>query len=205
MLEMPIFNELANIRSPLGSAAARKVALSQSVSLQRARPSTVAVCLSVALLAVSLSAHRGRASDDVFEPLRLYSGIWLVRPANRSPAETPERLQDLCLQVGSYFTCQQTKNGKLGALLIFVAAGEPNHYHTQAVLPDGQATGRGELKIEGNRWTYSSKEQTDGKTVYYRTLNQFTGKDRIHYEQAQSFDDEHWSISSSGDEVRTEE
>ena len=205
MLEMPTFSELANILSPLGSAAAPKLALSQCVPSQRAMRSKVAVCLSIAILAVSLSAHRGMASDDVFEPLRLYSGIWLVRPANRSSAESPDRLQDLCLQVGSYFTCQQTKNGKLGALLIFVAAGEPDHYHTQAVLPEGQATGRGDLKIEGNRWIYSSKEQTDGKTVYYRTINQFTGKDRIHYEQAQSFDGEHWSISSSGDEVRTAE
>lgn len=69
---------------------------------------------------------------------------------------------------------------------MFVPATAPGNYYTQAVLPEGWATGRGELRIDGDHWTYSSKTEQDGKTVYHRTTNVFSGKNRIHFEQAES-------------------
>ena len=64
-------------------------------------------------------------------------------------------------------------------------------------------TGRGELRIDGDHWTYSSKTEQDGKTVYHRTTNVFSGKNRIHFEQAESTDGQSWSVTGSGEEVRT--
>lgn len=157
------------------------------------------------LLSISISMNPCASADDPYAPLNLYNGIWQVRPTNRPTTDPPDQLEDVCRQIGAYFACQQTKNGKLGALLIFVPTDKSGHYYTQAVLPEGLATGRGELEIEGNRWVYSNKAQSDSKTVYYRTTNVFTGKDRIHYEQAQSPDGEHWTVSGSGDEIRVAE
>src|SRR5579883_1760776 len=78
------------------------------------------------------------------------------------------------------------------------------HYYTQAVTMEGLATGRGDLLIEGDRWTYSSKSKQDGKDVFHRTTNRFSGTNRIHFEQAESPDGEHWVVKMSGDEQRVE-
>jgi len=103
---------------------------------------------------------------------------------------------------GRFFACQQTINGKPGALIIFVPSGQPGHYYTQAVLQEGFATGRGELQIEGERWTYSSKSDQNGRTLYHRTINVFSGKNRIHFEQSESSDGQNWTTTASGDNVR---
>jgi hypothetical protein len=138
------------------------------------------------------------ATDAAYAPLMLYNGAWQVTQKDRPP----DTLVDECARIGKYYACQQTVNGKLGALVVFIPAETPGHYFTQAVLPQGWATGRGELQIEGDHWTYLSKSQEDGKTTWYRTTNVFTGKDQIHFEQAESPDNEHWTTKSSGDEVR---
>ena len=63
--------------------------------------------------------------------------------------------------------------------------------------------GRGELKIEGNRWTYSGKSEKDGKVTYHRTINTFTGTDKIHSESSDSPDGEHWTVTHTGDLLRS--
>jgi hypothetical protein len=93
-------------------------------------------------------------------------------------------------------------NGKVGALVVFVPTGAPGQYYTQNVLPAGQATGRGDLTIEGGHWTYLGHDDENGKTTWYRTTNEFTGNDRIHFESATSTDDKTWTVTMSGDEVR---
>ncbi len=62
--------------------------------------------------------------------------------------------------------------------------------------------GRGDLEIDGEHWTYSSKDVENGKTIFYRTTNLFHGPDRIHFELAQSTDGKQWTVTSKGDEVR---
>jgi hypothetical protein len=142
-------------------------------------------------------------SDDAqYAPLWLYQGNWIVTPKNAVAGAKPDRLENQCGKIGRYFACQQTVNGKVGSLIIFIPAEKSGHYYTQAVLPEGWATGRGELQIEGDHWTYLGKDESNGKTTYYRTTNEFTGKDRIHYEQAESPDGQHWTAKNSGDEKR---
>ena len=106
--------------------------------------------------------------------------------------------------VGKYFACQQTVNGQTGALLIFIPkANNTGHYYTQNVNLQGRASGVGDLEISGDRWVYSSRwDQGGGKSTYYRTTNVFSGKNRIHYEQAESSNGRDWKVTNSGDEVR---
>jgi hypothetical protein len=140
--------------------------------------------------------------DPAYEPLWLYKGAWKGTRKAGNAAPVTNTIKNDCALAGRFFVCQQTVDGKPGALLIFVPAGSPGSYYTQAVLQEGFATGRGELRIEGNRWTYSSKAERNGKTTYHRTTNVFTGKDRIHSEQLESNDSEHWTITATGDLVR---
>ncbi len=140
------------------------------------------------------------AADDPYASLRLYDGSWEVR--NGSNSAKPDRLTDHCTLVGTYFVCQQSVNGKVGALLVFVPTATPGHFYTDNVLPDGRSTGRGDLTIDGDRWTYNSKGEREGKTTWYRTVNVFTGSDRIHSEGSESADGEHWTVKRSNDLVR---
>lgn len=150
---------------------------------------------------VSLSAQTP-PRDPEYAPLGLYQGDWVLTPKSSTPDAKPDRIHNDCGRIGKFFACQQTVNGKIGSLIIFIPADKPGHYYTQSVAVEGRAGGRGDLEIDGDHWTYLGKDESNGKTTYYRTTNQFTGKDRIHYEQSESSDGEHWTVKGSGDERR---
>jgi hypothetical protein len=154
------------------------------------------------ILALAAVAASRAADDSVYASLWLYQGNWIASPKDLALGASPDQLTDDCALVGKYFTCQQTVNGKIGALLVFVPAETPGHYYTNAILPQGFAGGRGELEISGERWTYSSKSVDGDKTTYHRTLNIFAGRDHIHYELGESADGINWTVTGSGDEVR---
>jgi hypothetical protein len=154
------------------------------------------------LLVLAASFPLFSADDPVYAPLWLYQGSWVVTPKNLAPGAPPDQLTNDCSLTGKYFACQQTVNGKIAALVVFIPADTPGHYFTNALLPQGNAGGRGELEISGDNWTYSGKSEEGGKTSYHRTRNTFTGKDRIHFEVGESVDGVNWTVTLSGDEVR---
>ena len=149
-------------------------------------------------LLLSVSAQSS-ANSGVYEPLWLYNGTWKISKHNQKPDE----LLNQCALIGRYFACQQTVNGTPSELLIFVPAKDSGHYYTQSIRPDGRAGGRGDLQIEGDKWTYSSTWDEGGKSTFYRTLNTFAGKSHIHYEQQESSDKKDWKTTDSGDESLT--
>ena len=154
--------------------------------------------LAIGLLVISSLPLLASETESAYAPLWLYKGTWEVKPAGGKV----DKLLNECNLIGKYFGCQQTVNGRLSALVIFIPADKSGHYFTQAVLPEGWAVGRGELEIDGDHWTYHSKQTENGKTMYYRTTNLFSGKDNIHFEISESSDGEHWTVTKSGDEVR---
>jgi len=153
----------------------------------------------VLLLSLMLSAAAALHAADAYTPLWLYSGSWRVTHKD----QPQDKLTNQCALVGHFFTCEQTVNGVPGNLLIFIPApNKPGHYYTQNVRPEGRATSRGDLEIEGDRWVYTSTWDQGGSTVYYRTTNVFTGKNKIQYEQAESTDNKTWTVKNTGEEVR---
>jgi hypothetical protein len=142
------------------------------------------------------------AADPIYAPLWLYQGTWHVTPSGSDPGKKPDVLLNQCALVGKYFTCQQTVNGTVSALIVFVPTGQPGRFHNQAILPSGRAGGLGELEINGDRWVYSNGQLEAGKTKHFRNINVFTGKNKIHYEQSESWDEKEWKVTGSGDEVR---
>ncbi|MBV8552906.1 MAG: hypothetical protein JOY54_16550 [Acidobacteriaceae bacterium] len=155
--------------------------------------------ISLFLLSGCLISQAASSSDAAYAPLWLYNGAWQV---TRKDAPKPDQLVNQCALIGKYFTCQQTVNGTPSALLIFLPANTAGHYYTQTVKPDGRAAGRADLEISGDKWVYSSTWDAGGRTVYYRTTNIFTGKNRIHFEQAESGNNRDWTVKMTGDEVR---
>jgi hypothetical protein len=147
------------------------------------------------------------AGDSPFEPLWQYQGAWqfTMNVAGSAPGSTPvsNKIQNDCADIGQFFVCQQTVDGKVAALLTFTPSQTKGAYYTQPILPDGHAAGRGVLEIQGDRWTYPSKEEENGKTKYYRITNVFSGKEHIHFERSESEDGKTWKVLASGDEVHT--
>ena len=139
---------------------------------------------------------------DPFAPLRLYAGAWRVTRSGMPNGAKPDDLTNQCTIVGKYFVCQQTVNGAVTSLMIFVPAEQPGHYYTQNVNTQGRALGRGDLEISGDHWVFSSSWDQGGKMSFYRTTNTFTGHDHIHFEQQQSTNRKDWTTASSGDETR---
>ena len=134
--------------------------------------------------------------------LSRYAGTWQITRQNAAADAKPDVLSNECATVGRYFACQQTTSGRPGGLLVFIPTSEPGHFYTQTILPEGRATGRDDLRVNGDEWTYSSRRDQNGQTTLYRNVNRFTGRNRIHYEQAQSTNGTDWTVQSSGDEVR---
>ncbi len=151
-----------------------------------------------AILAAVL-AQTPVVAPDPYAPLQLYDGAWTVTMRDAGKTSTDSLVND-CHLFGRYFACQQTVNGKVGALVVYVPGESRGQYFIQNVLPDDSAVGRGELTVEGTRYTYSS-HNTDS-TQWWRTTNEFSGRDRIHFEQATSADGKTWTTTGTGDEVR---
>lgn len=157
--------------------------------------SRLALVLSAFVIASALVC----AAEDAYTPLTLYNGGWRIQKAGTA---APDNLVNHCALTGLFYSCEQVVNGKTVALVIFVPADAPGKYHTQAVLPSGKAAGVSDLAIDGSHWVYLSSDVEGNKTTWYRTTNIFTGKDHIHFEQAQSADGIHWTVAGSGDEDR---
>lgn len=130
----------------------------------------------------------------------MYNGTWQV---TRKDAPKPDTLVNKCVKAGSFFVCDQSVNAGAGALLVFIArADKPGQYYTQNIRPEGRATSRAELAINGDVWTFLSNWDNGGKTTYYKTVNTFVGKTRIKYEQSESSNNKDWKVTNSGEETR---
>lgn len=161
----------------------------------------LAVIAAICLLSMSVQAQSSE-SKDRYDALWLYQGSWQLTPATHAPQAKGDQVTNECKLIGTYFACQQRVNEKLDSLIVFVPAADVGHYFVQAIDPLGKASGRSELRISGDLWTYDSKEKRGNSTTYYRTTNVFSGKDRIHFEQLESLDGQHWIRKDSGDEKR---
>ncbi len=152
------------------------------------------------LLLLALGSIPSLPATDPYTSLALYNGSWNVTHKNAPP----EKLTNQCSRIGLYFACAQTVNGVAGNLLIFVPIpDQPGHYYLQNVGPQGRASSRGNLEIDHDKWVFTNAWDQGGSTVFYRTTNTFSGRDKITFEQAESSDNKTWTVKNSGEEIRT--
>jgi hypothetical protein len=159
------------------------------------------LCLLPAVLAVFATAAPGPA-DPAHAALSAYAGSWKVTKKEAPPGAKPEELKNQCASIGKYFVCEQTVNGQTGTLLVFIPTSRPGHFYIQNISADGRASSRGDLEVTATQWTFSNTWNQGGRTTYYRTVNTFTGKNQIHFEQSESTDNKNWKVTGSGDETR---
>lgn len=145
-------------------------------------------------------AAKAQIPENAYAPLELYNGAWKVVPGHHN--RPYDVLVNHCHREDLFYSCTQTVDGTLVALMVFVPTDVPGRYHVQGILPSDEALGRSNITIDHDLWTYDSQEDRDGKTYYYRTVNTFTGKDKIHFSQQMSTDGVHFRETGSGDEQR---
>jgi hypothetical protein len=146
-------------------------------------------------------------ANDPYAPLRLYDGKWDVIMASSGKAADAVHLENRCAKVGEFFACDQIVNGKNTALVVFLPVGPLEKsgyaYRNQGLSVEGGGSGGwGDLEIVGDRWVYSSEETDNGKKIYHRIVNVFSGSDKIHFEVQRSDDGAKWATTMSGDEAR---
>ena len=155
----------------------------------------------------AVAANAADLANDPYAPLRLYDGKWDVIMASSDRAADPVHLENHCAKVGEFFACDQVVNGKNTALVVFLPVGPLENggyaYRNQTLWMERSGSGGwGNLEIVGDRWVYSSEENDSGKKIYHRTVNVFSGNDKIHFEVQRSDDGAKWTTTMSGDEAR---
>jgi hypothetical protein len=162
----------------------------------------LAWALGAAVIATGVRA--ASVADDPYAPLKLYDGKWEVHASDEASVT---HLENHCVKTGLFFACEQVVNGKTVALVVFLPIAKTatggEEYRTQPLRPDASAGGDwGKLTIEDDRWVYSWEGTDQGKKVFWRNVNTFSGKDRIHFEVQNSSDGTTWKTQKSGDESR---
>lgn len=141
-----------------------------------------------------------------FESLSVYNGDWAVHalhPWSGAPAGAIDRLNSHCQAFTLYFACEQTVNGKPQALIVYTSGADSARFNTRTIAPNGLAGGRGDLTIEGNRWTYLDKPPAGLTGDWSRVENTVVDRNHIQFEEYQSADKgEHWTLTNSGTEER---
>jgi hypothetical protein len=94
-------------------------------------------------------------SGPLFAPIKVYEGTWTVVSAHTMAGEgRPDTIVNHCNEGTAFYTCEQVANGRSLALIVYTATEDPTKFHSQPVLPNGQAVGRGDLTILGDHWTF---------------------------------------------------
>jgi hypothetical protein len=143
------------------------------------------------------------ATPSPFAPIAVYQGTWTVTSSKSAKAQT---MVNRCVEGAAFYACEQTLDGRPVAMVVYALTTDPHRFNTQAILPDGTAAGKTELVLSGangSHWTFTNQGTgADGKPIYFKVENDFTGTDRIHFVQFDSPDGKTWTERSSGDEVR---
>ena len=153
----------------------------------------------------SKSSSAGTAADDPYAPLRLYNGSWNFEMTDGKETSHMHILNQ-CDKTGLFFVCEQIINGKSSNLVVFLptgSSGGKQNYRTQGLsISASRPKDWGNLEISGDRWVYSSEETDEGKKVFWRIINVFSGPNKIHFEIQHSTDAKNWETKQSGDERR---
>lgn len=147
-------------------------------------------------------------SSDSLAKLAVYDGSWSVRaahPWSGAPVGAIDRLESRCRRFTAFFACEQTVNGKPLTLIVFTAGDAPGRLHTRTIAPDGRASSRGDLTLEGRHWTYLDKPPAGLEGPWSRVENVIVDHDHIRFEEYESTDaGKTWTRVNNGTEDRVD-
>jgi hypothetical protein len=164
------------------------------------------IAIAVSMLCLATIAAAEGPQSDPFAELAIYDGRWNVRathPWSGAQAGAVDRLESRCRRFTRYFACEQTVNDKPLMLIVYTAGDAPGHLHTRMIAPDGRAGARGDLGLDGRRWTYLDKPAAGLQGPWSRVENVIVDHDHIRFEEYESTDEgKTWTLANAGTEER---
>jgi hypothetical protein len=143
-------------------------------------------------------------SADPYAALKMLDGKWEVM---FSEQKIPTQLENHCAKTGLFFACEQVVDGKTAALVVYLPGiSTPTgaqEYKTRVLTPAAKGgCDWNRLTIEGDKWFYTWESTDDGKKTFWRNVNTFAGRDRIHFEIQHSPDGAQWTTEKQGNDIR---
>ena len=153
------------------------------------------------LMALAAAVPAGAAMR--LDPVTVLAGRWAL---TMDRAARSSVLQNHCAQTGVFYACEQRLDGKTIALVVYLPVrtdGPLKSYRTQTLQADATRPGPWYyLTIADDRWTYSPNDPADPTQARDRIVNQFSGRDHIHFEVQTSLDGKIWKTTAAGVETR---
>jgi hypothetical protein len=147
------------------------------------------------------------ATPGDIDAIWAYAGTWkidtedLTTPYSKAGHKVTS-LHNECWRSGPYVACRQIVDGESKVLIVFTCT-RPDHYCISYQIPsDGSNPSSGTMHIEGNTWTFPWQTADAGKTTYFRVVNVWPTPTTIDYRQEFSTDQVHWTLTSTGHEVK---
>ena len=146
-------------------------------------------CLFVAMISSSLGMSQ---TDDPTRKLGAFLGKWQTEGTlTGSAGKISSTLECRWSPQGIFLVCDQLVNLQGADHHQFTAYSynSKDNIYSYVTIPDpGGRPNSGKIEIKGNVWTYSSSFENSGKTIQFRTTNEFTDP-RTEIFKTQSSDD----------------
>ena len=139
--------------------------------------------------------------------LMAYAGKWKIETesfdtANSKASHESHLLDNDCWESGDWVACRQIVDGDPKVLLVFTCPGSGDNCTSYPITADGSPAGSGKLVISGNTWTFPWTTTENGKTTWFRVVNEWSSPTTIEFRQEFSTDQMHWTRTTAGHEVK---
>jgi hypothetical protein len=159
------------------------------------------------------SAHNSAPQPEVTDPLKavsVYSGKWhsedesFATKFSKPSKESVDFVND-CSTQHDFFVCHQKASkasGTSSSMMVFLWNGKARLFETYVMDSGGGDPYHGHLIVDGDTYTWGSAAERESGTRW-RTLNLFSGLDRIVYRVQFSTDEgKSWTTTREGKETR---
>lgn len=169
----------------------------------------LAMLIPLMMTAVSarIAAQERSKADATVDRILAYAGTWKVEtesfatPYSKTGREAKTLVND-CWKSGAYVACRQIVDGDPKVLIVFTCSGRDNTCTSYQIPPDGSDPHSAKMTIDGDTWTFPWSTSEDGKTIWFRVVNEWSSSSAIQYRQEFSTDHVHWTPMSVGHEVK---
>ena len=136
-----------------------------------------------------------------------YAGTWKVELTRvetpySKPGPESMTVKNDCWLSEVFYVCDQIIDGAPKALIVFFYNAEDKTYGSFPITAASATAHRGEVLVDGKSIVFPWQINDNGKTVWMRIVNTFTGPDSMDFRQEYSLDGKAFKPISTGVEHR---